>query len=104
MSKQHNEITGVIIDDSVTFTLEELCEACGVEEELIREMVAHGLLEPLGITSKQWQFTIVEVKRSKTALHLQRDLEINLAGIAVILDLLDEMEELRTRLNLLDHP
>ena len=40
--------------------------------------------------------------RLKCALRLHRDLEINLPGLAVSLDLLDEVQRLRQQVDLLD--
>jgi chaperone modulatory protein CbpM len=45
---------------------------------------------------------VIHLQRAKTAVHLQRDLDVNLAGVALVLDLLEEMEELRERVKLLD--
>ena len=36
-------------------------------------------------------------------MRLQRDLDLNLAGTALALDLLDELEQLRERLRALEH-
>ena len=40
-------------------------------------------------------FSAIELRRARTAMRLQRDLGVNLAGIALILDLLDEVDTLR---------
>jgi chaperone modulatory protein CbpM len=37
--------------------------------------------------------------RSRKALRLQRDLEINIPGLAVTLDLLDEVDSLRAQVH-----
>lgn len=42
------------------------------------------------------------LSRARTAMRLQRDLEINLSGVALALELLDQVNELRTRLHVLD--
>ncbi len=44
-----------------------------------------------------WQFHISSVKRVRTAVHLQRDLGVNLAGAALALELLDRIVELERR-------
>lgn len=51
------------------------------------------------------QFTLVELRRARATLRLTRDLELNAAGTALVLDLLDlldEIEVLRSRLSGLD--
>ena len=45
-----------------------------------------------------WRFTGEQMRRARMAARLQGDLGINLAGVAVALQLLDEIEELRERL------
>jgi chaperone modulatory protein CbpM len=92
----------IIVDEAATITLQELCDSCGVQAELIMEMVEHGLLEPRGAAPADWQFTTIAVQRSRTALHLQQDLEVNWAGAALALDLLEEIEKLRARLRVLE--
>lgn len=96
-------ITGIVLSDEVTLTLEEFCQACGIDEQQVREMIAHGLLEPRGESPPQWRFSFIAVHRSQSALRLQRDLEINLAGAALVLDLMDEINALRRKLGLLTH-
>jgi chaperone modulatory protein CbpM len=43
------------------------------------------------------------VRRARRALRLQRDLDLNLAGAALALDLLDEVEILRERVRVLEY-
>jgi chaperone modulatory protein CbpM len=40
------------------------------------------------------------VVRVRSALRLQRDLGVNLAGIALALDLMEELEDLRSQLKI----
>jgi chaperone modulatory protein CbpM len=62
-------------------------------------MVEIGIIEPRGEQPSDWRFTALTVFRSRKALRLQRDLEINLQGVAVALDLMDEVDSLRDRVN-----
>lgn len=90
-----------ILDETILFDLQELCAICNVQPELIIEMVEHGLLEPQnGITPTEWHFTRIAIQRSRSALRLQRDLELNWAGAALVLDLLEELQQLRTQLKI----
>jgi len=91
-----------IIDNHALYSLQELCEICGVPTELIFEMIEHGILEPTGKSQKEWQFTTIAIRRSRTVVHLQSDLGVNMAGAALALDLLDEIRELERRLKLVD--
>ena len=88
-------ISAVLLDDSVEFSLTEVCAACRVSEELVVEIVAEGIVEPSGPDRAQWRFTGIALTRVHRALRLQHDFGINLAGAALALDLLEELERLR---------
>ncbi len=60
--------------------------------------VFEGVLEPIGETPQDWQFTGQSLRRTRLALSFTRDLEINPAGVALALDLLDEIALLRARM------
>ena len=83
-------------------TLLELCEICGISPDFIQSLVEHDIVRPHGETLEEWLFSLEQLERVKTAKRLQRDLEINLAGIALVLDLLEELDELRARIELID--
>lgn len=98
MVEDNNRVlTGYVLDESVTLTLTELSGACRVREEQIIELVDEGVIEP-EVQQREWIFPSTELRRAGRAVRLQRDLEINAAGVALVLDLLEEIEELRARL------
>jgi chaperone modulatory protein CbpM len=88
-------ISGMVLDESMRFTLVELCEFAKTSPEQVIEMVEEGVLEPEGSSVYTWRFDTYALKRLQIALRLQQDLDINLPGSALILDLLEEMERLR---------
>ena len=88
-------LAGVVLDDDMVLSLRELCRLCGVNAERIIDMVAEGVVEPQGSDPREWRFVGTSIKRVQIALRLQRDLRINLAGAALVLDLLEELQELR---------
>lgn len=90
-------ISGILLDDSTELTLGELCYACSQPAEWVTELIEEGVLEPFGDNQEQWRFPAVSLQRVHTAMRLQRDLGINIAGIALVLDLLDEVETLRLK-------
>jgi len=101
MSKQDLDVaTGLILDEEVSLTLDDVCRACAVETTFIVALVEEGVLEPSrqGEELQQWRFSGASLRRARVALRLQRDLEINLAGVALTLDLLDEIVFLRAGL------
>lgn len=95
MTKQLVVIT---VDAYPELDIEELCRATGVEPDFIQELIEYGVIEPRGFTYETWRFDASHLRRIRTAAHLHRDLEVNIAGAAIILDLLDEMEEMKSEL------
>jgi chaperone modulatory protein CbpM len=102
MSKNPLIPLGEILDENVELSLTDLAQRGSVHIEIIIELVQEGVLEPHGRSPEQWRFSGPDLLRLRRALNLQRDLELNLPGIALALDLLDELDELRSRLNRLE--
>lgn len=92
MSKKLN-VTGVILDTRTTMTLSEFCHACGVEHELVVEMVNEGVIEPID-QRDGWHFYSETLLRAKRAQRLVRDLGVNWPGAALALDLIERLERL----------
>ncbi len=91
-----------ILDENLTLSLAELAQRGSVHIEIIIELVQEGVLEPQGEEPEQWRFSGPDLIRMRRALNLQRDLEINVPGIALALELLDELDELRTKIERLE--
>ena len=71
-----------------------------ISERFVKEVVAQRSLpgDPGGVQ----RLLQGHGRRARTAIRLQRDLDINLAGAALVLELLDEIDTLRSRLHVLD--
>jgi chaperone modulatory protein CbpM len=95
--RTNDSLRGVVLDERVTFTLTEFCQACGVETELVVEMVREGVIEPAVEDEREWRFYGPSLVRAQTALRLVRDLDVNWPGAALALDLLDELDRLQRR-------
>jgi chaperone modulatory protein CbpM len=99
MSKRREvSLTAVILEVDVELSLTQMCEACSVESEEVIKLVEEGVLEPLGSDTDRWRFPGISLQRARMALRLQQDLGVNVAGAALALDLLDELNKLRTDL------
>ena len=94
---RNKALTGVVLEEYDLVSIDDLCRSCMVEVETIALLVDEGILDPVGTDVNHWQFTITSLKRVRTAIHLQRDLGINLAGAALALELLDRIAELERR-------
>jgi chaperone modulatory protein CbpM len=92
-------LQGSILDDSVELTLQDLSRMCAVDESHIVEFVEEGVLTAIRV-APHWHFNGGAVRRARLAVRLQRDLELNLAGVALALDLIEELEQLRRELRM----
>ncbi|MBA4143738.1 MAG: chaperone modulator CbpM [Nitrosospira sp.] len=97
-----SELSGTVLDEHNALTLAELSHACAVQTGYIIELVDEGLLAPEIAQEEndphRWRFTGIQVRRARTAMRLQTDLGINLAGVALALQLLDEIDNLHAQL------
>jgi chaperone modulatory protein CbpM len=91
-------LQGPVVEEQVHLSLVELCQACHAEPEYVSAWVVEGVLEPVGQSPQEWRFGGESLRRARLALRLSRDLELNAAGVALALDLLDEIAALRARL------
>ncbi len=87
-----------ILEEQTDLTLDDLCLACAVRDEQIIALVDVGVLEPQGREPARWRFGGASLHRARMALRLQRDLDIDVAGAALALQLLEEIDTLKTRL------
>ena len=90
-------IQGTVVEE-VHLTLVELCQACCADETHVQTWVMEGVLEPLGNSPQDWRFSGDSLRRAQLALRLSRDLDINPPGVALALDLLDQIAALKARL------
>ena len=95
---RNNVLQCEIIETRVELTLSDLCEVCTVTSERVVQLVDEGLVEPVGREPSEWRFSGQSVSRVVVAERLSRDLRVNAAGAALVLDLLDEVTQLRQRL------
>jgi chaperone modulatory protein CbpM len=91
-------MTMPIVEVEYRLTLVELCRACDAREEDVRAWVDEGALEPEGARPGEWRFTSAALPRARTAARLARDFEIDARAIALVLELMDELDRLRKRL------
>ncbi len=92
-------VHGVVVEDEVQFTLVELCRVCAADAEQVIALVDEGVLAPSGAEANEWRFGGAALRRARAALRLTRDLELSAAGTALVLDLLDQIEALRTQVH-----
>ena len=91
----------VVVEEQVSFTLSGLCQASGAEQELVHGLVGEGLLQPTGQSTEDWRFSGDALPQTRKALRLVRDFELDLAAVSLVMELLAEIDRLRSRLR---HP
>ena len=91
-------LRGSVVEEEVELTTIELGRACRSSEHQIEVWVSEGVLQPSGDTPEAWRFRGDSLARMRLATRLMHDLEINTAGVALALDLLDRIAELESRL------
>ena len=91
-------IEGTVVEEELHMSIVELSHASRTPEDLIMSWVSEGVLSPTGSSPQDWRFSGDSLRRAKTAAHLTHDLELNTPGVALALDLLDEIAQLRARI------
>jgi chaperone modulatory protein CbpM len=96
-------ITGVLVDDNMTISFMEVCQKCNISEEVLLDMVEHGLVQSPAAQLKNMFVDQRTLGRIQSASRLQQDLGINAPGVVLVLELLDELEQVRDELSILQH-
>jgi len=78
-------------------TVHELCEHEGISEQQVVTIVEHGIARPLrGRSARDWEFDTATAGWMQKALRLRRDLELDWIATAMLIDLLQQRDQLRT--------
>lgn len=80
-------------------TAHELAARCGVDYHFVEQLVELGVLESHGVDPLRFAGELT--LRVHRCLRLQRDLGLNLEGVALALELLDRIEQLERELSTL---
>jgi DNA-binding transcriptional MerR regulator len=85
-------------------SLEEVAARAGVHPQLLDRFVYLGLVDPVerGVHNEPL-FASDAVPLVRKILRLRHQLGVNYAGIGLVLDLLEEIERLESRVNHLEH-
>ena len=93
-----SHLTATLVDDASPMTLAELARACRAAEEQVHVWVVEGVLQPIGSSPPEWRFAGPALRRARLAVTLTREMEVNAPGVALALDLMDEIEALKAAL------
>jgi chaperone modulatory protein CbpM len=102
--ENHQIVTSILVDDNEqVYSVTQLCEAYHISEGFLMQLLEHGLLDTVTPPAKQNHFNVQMVKRICSARRLQDDLGVNIEGVVLVIELLDELEQLRSELSILRH-
>lgn len=76
-------------------TLEDLAAAAGLRPEVVENLFECGLIEPSAMSASHPLFLPSAEERLRRIMRLRRDLGVNLAGVAVILHMREQIESLQ---------
>ena len=82
-------------DERQQLTLDTVAWCAGMHTALVERFVEAGLIEPVARQGEALLFDAAAISRLRLIGRLRDALGINVAGIAVILDLLDRMRALQ---------
>lgn len=82
------------------FDLQHIAQACGQSTEWILQLLEYEILAARP-ENRIHQFFDEDLLRAQRAYRLQRDFEASLAAVAMMMDLIDEIQQLRLQIQ---HP
>ncbi len=88
-------VHSVVVVDDHGFSLDDLAAACGLGPQWIISLVEADILPMTADEPSTWRFQGVHLSRARRAFRLHRDFDASLTAVALMLDLLEEVEQLR---------
>lgn len=73
-------------------------QLCGVHPQTLRQYERLGLVNPARVGAKNRLFSEADIRRVQRIQRLTQQLGVNLAGVEIILKMLDDMESLRAEM------
>lgn len=94
-------MTGVLCDEHTIVSFIEVCERFHLSQHELDEMIEHGLFNQDTTVKNQLVMNTQVFHRIEAACRLQKDLGVNLQGVILVLELLDQLEGMRNELSIL---
>ena len=85
----------------VQLDMQTFCQEADLPAAYVIEIVEHGIVEPSGRTPEEWLFDEQASVLARRAAKLQRDLDLEWEGVALALELLEEVQQLRSENSML---
>ena len=91
-------MAGKVLSEDQKLTLREICKSCGLSEPKVRTYIEENVVEVRGDDVRLWRFSEVNMVQIRKAHRLERDLRLNPAGAALALELMSQIENLKSQL------
>ena len=95
--REENILTGCLMEES-WLTLEQVAAACAVEPAWLLRHLDEGLFPHAESVAGVWRFSGPALLRARRMRQIERDFEAVPELAALVADLLEEMDDLRTQL------
>ena len=86
-----------VVDEQQRYDLNSFAQVCGQSPEWILQLIEYDILSTSG-QPQQYRFSGTDVIRARRAYRLQRDFDASLSAVSVMLDLIDEVHQLRRQI------
>jgi MerR family transcriptional regulator/heat shock protein HspR len=81
------------------YTISTVADHYGVHQQTLRLYEREGLLKPSRSKGKARLYTDEDIERLEVILNLTRDLGVNLAGVDIILNMREKMDQVQREFN-----
>jgi len=89
--------TSEIFSPDFHLSFADLCASANIKADYIIELIDYDIIMPIsGKIPQEWEFNLNAVTIVNKAARLHRDLEIDWADIALVLNLLEEIDQLKS--------
>ncbi len=86
-----------MVNENIIYTVSAVCYSYDLSQESIKEMVSWGIANPVGNNPEKWLFTHEDYERIGKASRFKNELDINIPGAALALQLLDDIQNIRNK-------
>lgn len=95
-------VAGMLMDKNTKISYVEICQKCNISEDILHELLEHGLVNTITVHKNNY-LDASNLARIQTASRLHQDLKVNIPGVVLVLELLDELNHIRNELDILRH-
>jgi chaperone modulatory protein CbpM len=86
-----------MIEDHLSLDLKHFADACDQSPEWILQLIEYDIL-PQRSSEQDYTFWSDDLVRARQAYRLQRDFDASFPAVAMMLDLIDEVQQLRNEM------